>query len=173
MTPRMGRGVKGATLLAGCLVGQVEAGFGGFAVHPFCLGREDGQKGGVGGESVEAGPGFGGGASPGGVDDPDRDVLVLVLKSFLQVACEEVGHGGEGLRSLGGAESPAGSGFDVFERVIGGVFFDAEESDVRVVGGGDLFGRVLDLGVRVEACERHLHVGLAGGEPEIAEENIV
>ena len=44
---------------------------------------------------------------------------------------------------------------------------------MRVIGGGDLFVGVLNDGTAGEAGERHLHVGLAGGEPEVAEEDVV
>ena len=41
-----------------------------------------------------------------------------------------------------------------------------------VVGGGDLFFGVLDDGGAGEAAEGHLHVGLAGGEPDVADEDV-
>ena len=67
---------------------------------------------------------------------------------------------------------PAGGGFDVLEGVVGGVLLDEEEADLRVVGGGDLFVGVFDDGVAGEAGEGHLHVGLAGGHPEVADEDV-
>ncbi len=98
---------------------------------------------------------------------------MLFALGFLQVTSEEVGDGGEVFGGLGCAGGPAGCGFDVFERVVGGVSFDEKEADVGVVGGGDLFGGVLNDGAVGEAGEGHLHVGLAGGEPEIADEDVV
>ena len=150
------------------LVGEVGALLGGFVVHLLGIGAENRHKGGVGADGVEAGPGFGGCASPGGVDEADGDVLFL-----LEVASEEVGDGGEACGGFGGALRPADGGLDVFEGIVRAVFFNAEEADLRVVGGGDFFGGVLDDGVAGEAEQRHLHVGLAGGKPEIADENVV
>src|ERR1700722_15882725 len=91
---------------------------------------------------------------------------------LLEGAGEEVGYGGEVLRGLGGAGRPAGCGFDVLEWVVSGVLRDEEQADLRVVGGGDLFVGVFDYSVARKACERHLHVGLAGGYPEVADENV-
>ena len=82
---------------------------------------------------------------------------------MLEGAAEEVSGGGEGFGGVGGALGPAGDGFEVFEGIVGGVFFDLEETDLGVGGGGDLFGGVFDGGCDVEAGEGHLHVGLAGG----------
>ncbi len=91
---------------------------------------------------------------------------------LLEGAGEEVGYGGEVLRGLGCAEGPAGGGFDVLEGVVGGVLLDEQEADLRVVGGGDLFVGVFDYSVAGEAREGHLHVGLAGGEPEVSDEDV-
>ena len=143
-----------------------------FAIHVFGTSGEDGDERGVGAEGVEAGPGFGGCASPGRVDEADGDVLLFVFEDFLEVAGEEVGDGGEVAGGVGSAEGPACGGLDVFERVVGAVSLDEEEADVGIVGGGDLFFGVFDLGFGSEAGEGHLHVGLAGGEPEIAEEDV-
>ena len=132
-------------------------------VHLLGPGAEDGHEGGVGADGVEAGPGFGGCATPGGVDEADGDVLLL-----LEVAGEEISDRGEAGGGFGCALRPAGGGLDVFERIVGGILFYQKEADLRVVGGGDLFGGVLDDGVAGEAEEGHLHVGLAGGKPEVA-----
>jgi hypothetical protein len=48
-----------------------------------------------------------------------------------------------------------------------------EKRRMPVMDGGDLFGGVLNVCAVGEAGERHLHVGLAGGEPEIADEDVV
>ena len=71
-------GMVGLALGFELLVGEVGALLGGLAVHLLGAGGEDGHEGGVGTEGVEAGPGFGGSASPGGVDEADGDVLFLL-----------------------------------------------------------------------------------------------
>ena len=163
----------GFTFSAELLVDGVQADLGSLVVGSFGAGCEDGHEGGVGAESVHAGPGFGGSAAPGGVDEADRDVQLLVSEGLLQIAREEVSDGGEVLCGGWSADGPASGGADIFAGIFGGVSFDQEEANVGEVGSGDLFVGVLDLGAGTKAGERHLHVGLARGKPEIAEEDVV
>ena len=112
-----------------------------------------------------AGPGFGGGATPGSLDEADRDIDFSA-----EVFTEVVADCGEA--------TPASFG-DVFGRTdCPGALVDIrwfqrgdlgahEESDLAVGCGGDLF-----LGVFRHA-DSHFHVGLAGADPDVSDEDVV
>ena len=162
----LGQGLAGGAggLVFALLLGLdgVEPGEG---VDEVGAGAEDGHEGGVGGEAVERGPGLGGGAAPGGVDEADGDVFALA-----ELAAVEEGDGGEAGGGGGVRGGPGGGG--VFGGDVGGVVGDEQEADLREVGGGDLFVGVFDDGGVGEAAEGHLHVGLAGGDPDVADEEV-
>ena len=86
-------GVSGLPCSLASLSAWSSADLGGFVIHVLGAGGEDGHESRIGAEGVEAGPGFGGGASPGGVDEADGDVVFA--ECLLQIAREEVGDGGE------------------------------------------------------------------------------
>ena len=109
-----------------------------FAVHLLSAGAEDRHQARVGTEGVEAGPGFSRSTSPRGVDEADGHVFLL-----LERASEEVGHRRKVLCSIWRAQRPAGSGFNVLQWIVGGVFFNKEEPDLWIAGGGDLLCRRL------------------------------
>ena len=121
------------------------------------------------GERGERDPGGDGCAAPGGVDEADGDVLAGV-----DLAAEEEGDGGEAGGGGGIAGGPGGG--LVVEGIVVGFFVEDEEmdlaADVRIGGGGDLLVGVLDDGRAREAAKGHLHVGLAGGEPDVADEDV-
>ena len=73
--------------------------------------------------------------------------------------------------AVSGVQSCPGA-VDVVLREVGGWCCDEQQADVGVGGGGDLFGAVLDDRRGWEAGERHLHVGLPGGEPDVADEDV-
>ena len=50
--------------------------------------------------------------------------------------------------------------------------FGEQETDARIGGGGDLSFGIFDGGVGAEAGEGHLHVALAGGEPDVSDQEV-
>src|SRR5947209_8691671 len=78
---------------------------------------------------------------------------------------EEVFDGGESRDRLGCADLPRA--FDIVHRVLRYEALDDEEVDERVIGAGDLVV-VIDGGLKGE-----LHVGLAGADPDFADEDVV
>ena len=119
----------------------------------------------VGGDGIEADPGFGGAAAPSGVDEPDRDVLAL-----FDLASEEIGYGGELGGGGRGAKRPGGG--LVAKWIVGGIVANEQEANVGTVGCRDFLGSVLQHGLSGEALEGHFHVGLAGSEPDVSDENV-
>ena len=130
---------------------------------------EDRHEGAVGSQSGEADPGGDGCAAPGGVDEADGDVLAGV-----DLAAEEEGNGRE-VGGGGGVARGPGGGL-VVEGIVVGLFVEDEETELTtksgIGGGGNFFVGVFDDGGVGEAAEGHLHVGLAGGEPDIADEDV-
>ena len=49
---------------------------------------------------------------------------------------------------------------------------DAQQPDGGQVRLGDFLLRVFQDGVAGEAVERHLHVGLTGGHPDVADQDV-
>ncbi len=99
---------------------------------------------------------------------PPHDVSMTAMgmfRSFLQIAREEVAHGGETRRGFGGGGLPAFR-VDVFHRIVRRLFFDVEKPDVRIVCGGDLVFGVIGL------AQTEFHVGLPGCEPDIADQDV-
>ena len=86
------------------------------------------------------------------------------------LACKEVGDGGEVGGGVGIADGP--DVFDVSKRIVAAGRLHVEEADLRIGCGGDLGSTVLYGGIRAETLEGHLHVGLAGGEPDVADEQV-
>ena len=179
----------GGTVLVGVGVGFVAGGARGFGASGFGFGGgvfpggEAFGVGGFGGGFVEgggflvpgvdvgfeggdlelggfAGPGGDVGAAPGGVDHADGGFEFL-----MEVLAEEPGDGGEVLDGVRGGDDPFALAVGLGD--AGGFLVDAEHADGGEVGGGGFGGRV------EAAFELEGHVGLAGGEPDFADEDVV
>ena len=115
--------------------------------------------------AARAGPGFGGGATPSGLDEADWDTD-FSAEMFTEVVadCGEATPASFG-DVFGGADCP-GALVDIgwFQR---GDLGAHEESDLAVGCGGDLL-----LGVFRHA-DSHFHVGLSGADPDVSDEDIV
>ena len=104
-------------------------------------------------------------ASPRRVNDPDRHVPRL-----LEIASEEVADGREVLHRLGRTDVPLA--FDGGQRRQRFLLRDAEVADPRVVGRRDLLFPVVDRLLSDAQAELPLHVRLAAGHPDLADENV-
>ncbi len=120
---------------------------------------------GVRAEGIHGDPGIGGRAAPGGIDEADGDVFLCG-----NFAAVEVRDGGELCSGFRSAEGP-GIG-DVVEWEIGAFAIDDEETEFGIRRRGDFLVGILDDGAAREALEGHFHVGLAGGEPDVADEKV-
>ena len=119
---------------------------------------------GHGAEGGGADPGLRDGAAPGGVNQPDRDMLRL-----LKMPPEEVADRAESAPApcgyaLRGAILPVAD--DEVLRLPSDLLRHAEQANVGVGGFGDLIRRVVDL------ADAHLHVRLSGADPDIADQYI-
>jgi len=113
-----------------------------------------------GAQGLAAGPGLDAGAAPGSVDDADGHAEFPA-----ELFGEKVADGGElggGLRR-GACPLPGDGVARGGQRSL----VDVEHAQLRVVGRGDIFGPVIGVG------QFPLHVGLAGGEPDLADEDVV
>ena len=114
---------------------------------------------GVGFEEVAADPGFGSAAAPGVVDESDGDVEHLVEDATVEEA-----DGAEVADSCRGAGLPGA--FEVVLGFLGADLRDGDEADVGEFGRGDF-----EVGVP-GGTDGPLHVGLAGAEPDFADEHV-
>ena len=114
---------------------------------------------GVGFEEVTADPGFGSAAAPGVVDESDGDV-----EHLMEDAAVEEADGAEVADSCWGAGLPGA--FEVGLGFLGADLRDGDEADVGEFCGGDF-----EVGVPGGA-DGPLHVGLAGAEPDFADEDV-
>lgn len=114
---------------------------------------------GVGFEEVAADPGFGSAATPGVVDEADGDVEHLVEDATVEEA-----HGAEVADGGRGAGLPGA--FEVVLGFLGADLRDGDEADVGEFGRGDF-----EVGVP-GGTDGPLHVGLAGAEPDFADEHV-
>ncbi len=111
-------------------------------------------------EGDAAGPGLDAGAAPGGVDESDGD-----FEGAVEVAAKVVGDGGE-LPCRGGRGGRPGALAIGLGRHGGGAL-QAEHANLGEVGGGDL---LLGVGGLLDGP---LHVGLAGADPDLANEDVL
>ena len=107
-----------------------------------------------------AGPGFDRRAAVVAVDEPDGHV-----QAFVQVATEEVAHGGEGADGFGRADLPRHA-VKVGQRSGFVHAGNGDEADLRVVGGGDLGGGV------VGPLDPPRHVGLTAAKPDLTDQHV-
>src|SRR5690606_26450263 len=121
-----------------------------------------GEPAGAGGIGEEGGfvhPGLECAAAPGAVDDADGRIQRAV-----QGDGEVAGDGAEFAGAFRGGGRPAAVGGG--EGDGGGVALDVEVADEREAGGGDFFPGIGGV------AEGPFHVGLAGGEPDLADEHV-
>src|SRR5690606_31087865 len=126
-------------------------------------GFADGGEGGIGGERGGVHPGFDAGAAPVAADDADGHAGELV-----DVFGEVVADGGEGAGGLGSGDFPAVIlDLDGGGGRLGDGALDLDVTDQREVGrGGDVDRGVVGVG------HGPFHVGLAGGDPHFAHEDV-
>ena len=98
--------------------------------------------------------------SPGRHDQADRDIQV-----FLQVTSKEVSYSAGTLHLVRGTGGPRC--FAIILRGSGPAFGDMEETDIRIIGGGDLFFTVVDTVHRSP-----FHIGLAATQPYFAQHDV-
>jgi len=135
---------------------------GGILRHNFVPALRDGREGGFSRRRFRARPGFRRCAAPGGVNQAHGDIEVLV-----QLAAEEIGHGGEVRHRLGAARDPLVIRRAVFLGRFGGLSRDIEKAQVRILRFGDLL-----FGVS-RVRHRPLHVGLTRSHPDLADEDVL
>ena len=92
-------------------------------------------------------------------------------RAFSRIPSEEIADGREVLHRLGRTDVPLP--FDGRQRRQRFLLRDAEVADPWVVGGRDLLFPVVDRLLSDAQAELPLHVRLAAGDPNLADENVV
>src|SRR5690606_21664104 len=108
-------------------------------------------------------PGLDGRAAPVAADDADGDAGEL-----MDVLGEVVADGGE-VAGGGGRGDLPGIAIDGDRRggLVGDGLLDLDVTDQREAGGGGDVDRLVE-----GAVDRPLHVGLAGGDPDLADDDV-
>ena len=131
-----------------------------------------GAEGGVGAEDIGGDEGFGEGAAAGDVDDADGGVLEFPGEGV----GEEIGDGGLGedgfgVEGLPGVFGVVPLGVEIFD-VLSGVDLITGGADVPAPIGHADEGEVFGVGLGGTFTHRPVHVGLSGGEPDFADEDV-
>jgi len=88
-----------------------------------------------------------------------------ISRGFMDVAAKEIAHCGKAIDGCGTTFNPGAEGFR--ERFDGRLVRDGEHPELRVIGGGRLFGR------RRGTLEAESHVGLSRADPDFTHKDIV
>src|SRR5579875_3237762 len=126
---------------------------------------EDRHHASVGADGVHADPGLDRSTAPGGINEADGHMLALV-----DFSAEEISHSGKFCSGLRGAFCPGGGNIGL--RIERAFLFKAQQSYLRQVCFGDFLCTVFDHGASGKAVQRHFHIRLTGGKPDIAYKNV-